>query len=123
MTLVYDHISVYVECYAGSYGIDCEKRCSRNCAGSYQSSCDHVTGACDYGCKPGFTGPVCDDGELTHHSAHTLIFISEDFVKIIIDSVGHTLNKRLIIPNNTVNDYIDKGANFQKKKKVCNTHL
>ncbi|XP_046552075.1 multiple epidermal growth factor-like domains protein 10 [Haliotis rubra] len=48
------------ECSSGKYGVNCISICSeRNCAGN--SSCDHVTGSCDSGCKAGWMGADCKE--------------------------------------------------------------
>lgn len=44
-------------CLPGSYGTDCEQRCS--CPQG--TSCHHITGEC--GCPPGFMGNGCEQSE------------------------------------------------------------
>ncbi|XP_056017458.1 receptor-type tyrosine-protein phosphatase epsilon-like [Ostrea edulis] len=43
-------------CNATFYGENCSVRCNENCV---NQSCDHITGSCTYGCKPGWRTPNC----------------------------------------------------------------
>lgn len=52
---------IILECPLGKYGNDCSKQCSTNC--DVTSRCDRFTGECDGGCKPGWTGIICDQGK------------------------------------------------------------
>ena len=45
-------------CNPGQYGNTCHARCSRHCAGPH-NACHRTSGACEAGCKPGYTGPKC----------------------------------------------------------------
>ena len=56
MTFV--HRVLYVECDPGTYGPGCERKCA--CPPGV--SCDHVTGACQRKCPPGYHGENCDQG-------------------------------------------------------------
>ena len=47
------------ECSNGKYGQNCSKPCG-NCAGSPQ--CEASFGACEWGCKTGYTGTHCLTG-------------------------------------------------------------
>ena len=48
-------------CSNGTYGQNCSGICGQ-CDGGM--SCDTVTGECTTGCKPGWTGVLCDAGKL-----------------------------------------------------------
>ena len=56
-------------CSAGRYGPDCGGTCGRCLKGT----CDHVTGVCAHGCARGWSGELCEQGELsvTHTHTHT----------------------------------------------------
>ncbi|XP_056017463.1 multiple epidermal growth factor-like domains protein 11 [Ostrea edulis] len=43
-------------CNATFYGENCSVRCNENCV---NQSCDHITGSCTYGCKPGWRTHNC----------------------------------------------------------------
>lgn len=45
---------------AGKYGPGCTYNCSRHCRDG--DPCNTTTGACDTGCKDGYTGEMCDKG-------------------------------------------------------------
>lgn len=47
-----------VECMIEYYGKDCSNKCSTTC--NVAERCDKITGRCDGGCKPGWTGNTCD---------------------------------------------------------------
>lgn len=47
---------IIIECMVGYYGKDCLKQCSISCV----LSCNRILGYCDYGCKLGWVGNVCD---------------------------------------------------------------
>lgn len=53
--------SFFVVCVSGYYGKNCSNQCSINC--DMASSCDKLTGECDRGCKPGWSGIHCDQGK------------------------------------------------------------
>lgn len=50
------------ECRKGLYGVNCTKQCEGHC--QYETICNHVTGSCDNGCKAGWTGDKCDQGDI-----------------------------------------------------------
>lgn len=50
-----------VVCDSGHYGKNCSAQCSINC--NISNRCDRVTGKCEGGCKPGWTGFHCDQGK------------------------------------------------------------
>lgn len=52
---------LYSECDSGFFGLMCKDECSLYCLDPL--SCDHVTGSCDGGCKDGWIGSRCRDGE------------------------------------------------------------
>lgn len=53
---------IVVLCKSGYYGQNCNNQCSINC--DMIRSCDRVTGKCDRGCKPGWSGIHCDQGNI-----------------------------------------------------------
>lgn len=53
----YVHISS-TACPVGSFGYDCQERCSIHCA--VPDRCDRVTGECQDGCLAGWKGVTCD---------------------------------------------------------------
>lgn len=48
-----------VACSTGYYGIECSENCNINC--NVTTECDMFTGECAGGCKPGWTGMICND--------------------------------------------------------------
>lgn len=52
------HKITIVECMIGYYGKNCSNKCSTTC--NVAERCDKITGRCDGGCKPGWTGNTCD---------------------------------------------------------------
>lgn len=71
-------------CCSGYYGKDCNHRCSINC-NTY--NCDRFTGQCFGGCKPGWTGFMCDQGK------HVLMMF-------------YVLLKRILIINAKVTNFL-----------------
>lgn len=55
-------ILVYIclECLPGKYGQGCLYSCTGHCLND--KVCNITTGRCDVGCKPGYTGEICDTG-------------------------------------------------------------
>ncbi|XP_062610269.1 uncharacterized protein LOC134272047 [Saccostrea cucullata] len=45
-------------CSFGYHGMECKTRCTGYCLRG--SSCNHVSGLCEYGCESGWTAPSCD---------------------------------------------------------------
>lgn len=45
-------------CQRGFFGTNCATKCADNC-----DDCNDVSGLCDQGCLPGFTGYVCQEGK------------------------------------------------------------
>lgn len=62
----------FVVCVSGYYGKNCNNQCSINCY--MNRSCDRVTGECDGGCKPGWTGINCDWGKYNLSLLHDYDF-------------------------------------------------
>lgn len=54
------HKSFFSDCPTGTFGSDCGYNCSGHCIGDIP--CNRTTGRCDTGCKPGYTGDLCDRG-------------------------------------------------------------
>lgn len=51
----------FIECDDGTYGTNC----GSNCGHCYQGqSCDKKTGACLYGCGPGYDGMYCNKSKI-----------------------------------------------------------
>lgn len=50
----------FLDCSPGKYGPRCLYRCTGNCLND--KACNVTTGKCDDGCKPGYTGDMCDTG-------------------------------------------------------------
>lgn len=48
--------------------------CARQCQCAPGTVCDFVTGMCLRDCPPGWTGPICADGEYTASSVLSLSF-------------------------------------------------
>lgn len=60
INLLNEHInSIFLGCRLGFFGNDCKSACGK----CVNSVCDHVTGRCAAGCKPGWTGSNCLDSE------------------------------------------------------------
>lgn len=53
-------INHFLECPIGTFGSDCGHNCSGHCIDDIP--CNRTTGRCDSGCKPGYTGELCDTG-------------------------------------------------------------
>ncbi|XP_061196040.1 uncharacterized protein LOC133204332 [Saccostrea echinata] len=47
-------------CVSGTFGTDCKNNCSGHCLNDF--ICNRTTGQCDYGCKPGYKGELCNNG-------------------------------------------------------------
>ena len=52
----------FVECKEGKYGSNCSMECGE-CL--HLKDCNHVTGHCSGGCKPGWMPGKCDTGTST----------------------------------------------------------
>lgn len=48
------------ECPSGKYGPACLYNCNEHCLTN--KDCNVTTGRCNVGCKPGYTGEMCDTG-------------------------------------------------------------
>ena len=53
-------VYIFLVCAESTYGEGCTQRC--RCEEGV--SCDHVTGACERECPPGFRGSNCTEGTL-----------------------------------------------------------
>lgn len=51
--------NTFAVCGNGTFGANCEERCSPNCAGTNQT-CDPLSGRCLNGCVSWFGGDMCD---------------------------------------------------------------
>lgn len=69
----------FLECRKGYYGPNCTLQCNSNCDG-----CDNVNGVCSRGCKPGWKGNNCGEGNVSTKS-------------ILIVTLFHFFLKRKII--------------------------
>ena len=47
-------------CENNTYGANCSKHCSPQCAAN--NSCDKINGTCAFGCVHGYQGAFCDRG-------------------------------------------------------------
>lgn len=56
---IYIYIQCFTACPPNSYGPNCVYTCGY-C--SDDIPCNRTTGKCDRGCKPGYTGELCDTG-------------------------------------------------------------
>ena len=52
---------LFVDCAAGSHGIDCAEMCGQ-CLGG--TPCDVYSGDCEFGCEPGWNGTDCVNGNV-----------------------------------------------------------
>lgn len=60
INLLNEHINyIFLGCRLGFFGNDCKSACGKCLNGV----CDHVTGRCAAGCKPGWTGSNCLESE------------------------------------------------------------
>lgn len=53
------YMYIFVGCPLGFFG----EKCQTSCGKCQNGVCDHVTGRCTTGCKPGWTGLICIDSE------------------------------------------------------------
>lgn len=58
--MIYPFKCVLTGCDFGYYGFECRDQCSSFCKTS--RDCDHVTGFCKNGCKSGWQGNDCLEG-------------------------------------------------------------
>lgn len=58
------------ECQKWWFGDKCGQKCKGHCRDN--STCNHVTGQCDEGCDPGWTGTRCDDGRFNIFSIYDI---------------------------------------------------
>lgn len=56
-------------CKEGWYGEDCRQPCGGHCR--EKINCNHVTGQCDAGCDAGWTGVLCDNGNISNFITHS----------------------------------------------------
>lgn len=54
----------FSECPIGTFGSDCLYNCSGHCLGDV--TCNRTIGRCHTGCKPGYTGELCDKGLIAY---------------------------------------------------------
>lgn len=52
----------FAACSTGFYGNNCSEQCNNNC--NETTKCNRFTGKCGGGCKSGWTGNTCDDGNV-----------------------------------------------------------
>lgn len=65
-------------CRIGFYGYNCSYQCRSNCF--IENLCDRFTGYCTGGCKPGWTGQMCDQGNFINV---IIILIIESYLHIV----------------------------------------
>lgn len=51
----------FIECSSGTYGVDCEQKCSSTCN---LETCDIFTGKCTEGCKKNYISPDCKESKI-----------------------------------------------------------
>ena len=56
------YISLCTECSSGFYGLGCKTACPGHCKND--ESCNHINGTCESGCKDGWTGVTCAEGNI-----------------------------------------------------------
>lgn len=59
-------IKLFSECVNGWYGNNCSQQCVGHCRDN--TACNHVTGQCEKGCTPGWTGLLCEKGTFINNS-------------------------------------------------------
>ena len=64
--MIYISYCVLTRCDFGYYGLECRDQCSSFCKTS--RDCDHVTGFCKNGCKSGWRGNDCLEGNCAFSS-------------------------------------------------------
>lgn len=75
-------VFIIVACGSGLYGEDCMHQCSPNC--NEGNTCDRFTGQCIGGCKPGWTGTMCDQGKYVKRFT-SVVTIVADYQKIVAE--------------------------------------
>ena len=50
---------LFVGCFSGYFGNDCEQTCSGHCLEN--RTCDRIDGTCSDGCHNGYIGKLCND--------------------------------------------------------------
>lgn len=58
------HMTIFSECEAGYFGLECNVTCSQNCVDP--RSCDHVSGSCFGGCRAGWIRPNCVESNYSY---------------------------------------------------------
>lgn len=53
---------LFIECTDGWYGLNCTQKCDGHCRDD--TACNHMTGMCEGGCDAGWTGNLCDKGNV-----------------------------------------------------------
>ena len=73
---------IFAECDMGYYGIGCLQECSSFCKTS--RDCHHVTGYCKDGCKSGWQGNDCLEGNVLFRrlAIITVAFFSACYIYI-----------------------------------------
>ena len=59
--LILKLIFIVSVCPYGRYGADCVSVCSVTCVNPV---CEKITGVCDSGCRSGYTGDYCHEGNI-----------------------------------------------------------
>lgn len=53
---------LFIECTDGWYGLNCSQLCVGHCRDD--AACNHVTGQCEGECDAGWTGSLCEKGDM-----------------------------------------------------------
>nr|XP_022310196.1 protein draper-like isoform X2 [Crassostrea virginica] len=70
------------KCDPGFYGKHCINNCSENC--NVTGSCDRFFGACEGGCKPGWTGKACKQIPAESEESQTGAIVGGIFAVIVV---------------------------------------
>lgn len=67
-SLIFPFNLIKKECESGWYGDNCNRPCLGHCKDG--ATCNHVTGQCDAGCDAGWTGYLCEKGNLSNTNVY-----------------------------------------------------
>jgi hypothetical protein len=83
--------SITTECSDNQYGPGCNQTCGK-CREDKQ--CHHINGSCNDGCKPGYLGTKCDEGNSNKCKCLTKILALISQSKVYVNSVCYSLQIR-----------------------------